>query len=55
MILEVAELNMLRFSLGVRRLDRISNEHIIGTIQGQSERGQSEIVWTCAEEYGCNK
>ncbi|KAK3546857.1 hypothetical protein QTP86_003757 [Hemibagrus guttatus] len=29
--LEVAELKMLRFSLGVTRLDRIRNEHIRGT------------------------
>ncbi|KAK3546326.1 hypothetical protein QTP70_025678 [Hemibagrus guttatus] len=29
--LEVAELNMLRFSLGVTRLDRIRNEYIRGT------------------------
>ncbi|MCJ8729789.1 hypothetical protein PDJAM_G00110470 [Pangasius djambal] len=29
--LEVAELKMLRFSLGVTRLDRIRNEYIIGT------------------------
>ncbi|KAK3517150.1 hypothetical protein QTP86_003947 [Hemibagrus guttatus] len=29
--LEVAELKMLRFSLGVRRLDRIRNEYIRGT------------------------
>ncbi|KAK3510097.1 hypothetical protein QTP70_026828 [Hemibagrus guttatus] len=29
--LEVAELKMLRFSLGVTRLDRIGNEHIRGT------------------------
>ncbi|KAK3557825.1 hypothetical protein QTP86_002923 [Hemibagrus guttatus] len=29
--LEVAELKMLRFSLGVTRLDRIRNEYIRGT------------------------
>lgn len=31
--LEVAELKMLRFSLGVTRMDRIRNEHIRGTAQ----------------------
>lgn len=31
--LEVAELNMLRFSLGVTRVDRIRNEYIRGTAQ----------------------
>ena len=31
--LEVAELKMLRFSLGVTRLDKIRNEHIRGTAQ----------------------
>ncbi|XP_058265331.1 uncharacterized protein zgc:85858 isoform X2 [Hemibagrus wyckioides] len=35
--LEVAELKMLRFSLGVTRLDRIRNEYIRGTAHvGQS-------------------
>ena len=32
--LEVAELKMLRFSLGVTRMDRIRNENIRGTAQG---------------------
>ena len=31
--LEVAGLKMLRFSLGVMRMDRIRNEQIIGTAQ----------------------
>ena len=31
--LEVAELKMLRFSLGVTRMDTIRNEHVRGTVQ----------------------
>ena len=31
--LEVAELKMLRFSLGVTRMDRIRNEYVRGTVQ----------------------
>lgn len=33
--LEVSELNMLRFSLGVARLDRIRSEHIRGKAQAE--------------------
>ena len=31
--MEVAELNMLRFSLGVTRMDNIRNEYIRGRVQ----------------------
>ena len=52
--LEVAELKMLRFSLGVTRMDRIRNEYIRGTVQvgrfGDKVRGEIEMVWTCAQE-----
>ena len=52
--LEVAELKMLRFSLGVTRMDRIRNEYIRGTAQvgrfGDKVRGEIEMVWTCAQE-----
>lgn len=33
--MEVSELNMLRFSLGVARLDRIRSEHIRGKAQAE--------------------
>ena len=53
--MEVVELKMLRFSLGVTRMDNIRNEYIRGTAQvGQfgekSTRGETEVVWTCTEE-----
>ena len=53
--LEVAELKMLRFSLGVKRMDRFRNEVIRGTTHtgrpGEKARnGLIEMVWTCAEE-----
>ena len=34
--MEVAELKMLRFSLGVTRMDKIRNEYIRGTAQVES-------------------
>ena len=37
--LAVAELKMLRFSLGVARMDKIKNEFILGTAQVR------QIVW----------
>ena len=52
--MEVAELKMLRFSLGVTRMDKIWNEYIRGTAQvgrfGENTRGETEVVWTCTEE-----
>ena len=50
--LEVAELKMLRFSLGVTRMDKIRNEYFRGTAQvgkfGEKtqSRGKTEAVWT---------
>ena len=58
--IEMAELNMLRFSLGVTRMDKIRNVYIKGTSQVGSfgEKTQKArlrwygrfIVWTCTEE-----
>ena len=44
---------MVRYSLGVTRIDRIRNKHIRGTAEvgrlGDNVR-KIETVWTCAEE-----
>ena len=52
--MEVGELKMLRFSLGVTRMDKIRNEYIIRTAQvgwfGEKARGKTVLVWTCTEE-----
>ncbi|KAK3530930.1 hypothetical protein QTP70_006515 [Hemibagrus guttatus] len=53
--LEVAELKMLRFSLGVTRLDRIRNEYIRGTahvgrLGDKVREARFKMVWTCSEE-----
>ena len=51
--MEVAELKMLRFSLGVTRMDKIGNAYIRGTAHvgrfGENTRGKIEVVWTCTE------
>ena len=46
--LNVAEMKMLRFALGVTRKDRIKNEHIRGTVKvGQISRKvrESRLRW----------
>ena len=51
--MEVAELKMLRFSLGVTTMDRIRNECIRGTggkVWRENTRGTTELVWTSTEE-----
>ena len=46
--LEVAEVKMLTFSLGVMRMDWIRNENIRGTahVRCYMLDGQAEMVWT---------
>ena len=48
--MEVAELKMLRVSLGVTRMDKNRNECIRGTVWRENTRGKTEMVWTCTEE-----
>ena len=43
--MEVAEMKMLRFALGVTRKDKIRNKYI----RNEDEGGQAEMVWTCHE------
>ena len=54
--LEVAELKMLRYSLGVTKLDKIKSEYIRGmahvTRLRQAERRETKMVWTHDEEGG---
>ena len=52
--LEAAEVKMLRFSVGVMRMDRITNEYprdsVCLMIWRESQRSQTEMAWTCTEE-----
>ena len=47
--MEVAELKILLFSLGVTRMDNIRNEYIRGAAQagkfGENTSGKTEVVW----------
>ena len=52
--MEVAELKLLRFSLGVTRMDNIRNECIrgntaCGTVWGENTRGKTKVVWICTD------
>ena len=56
--MEVAELKMLRFSLGVTRMDKIMQECVGlhqrdntgGKVWRENTRGKTEVVWTSTEE-----
>lgn len=52
--LEVADMKIMRFSLGATRIDRIRNKYIRGTAHvrgfGDTERGQTEMIWTSPAE-----
>ena len=52
--MEVAELKMLRFSLGVTRMNKIRNEYIGGTAQvGRfGEKTREAIDWGGMDMYG---
>ena len=48
----VAEMKMLRFAMGVKRKDKITNEYIRSTVKVERlgikmKGGQAEVVWTC--------
>lgn len=51
--MEMAELKKLRFALRAMEMDRIKYEYIDQrdssgwTLQGQSKRGEIEVVWIC--------
>ena len=54
--MEVAELKMLRFSLGVTKMDKIRNDYTVqrestgGTVWRENTRGETKVVWTCTAE-----
>ncbi|KAL7834762.1 hypothetical protein SRHO_G00290090 [Serrasalmus rhombeus] len=49
--LEVAEMKMLRFSLGVTRMDKIRNEQIRGTVKLQIKALASDIFKGKKDNY----
>ena len=48
--MEVAELKMLRFALGVTRMDKIRNEYIRGYLDKKTREARLRWKWTCTEE-----
>ena len=52
---EAAELNRLRFSLGVTSMDKVRNENIrdtaqVGRFEEITREARLPVVWTCTEE-----
>ena len=49
--MEVAELKMVRWALGVTRKDKIRNEYVRGTAKiaklGEKSECEATLVWTC--------
>lgn len=43
---------ILRFSLGVTRIDKSRNEYIRGAAQVDKIEGETEMVWIWAEDSG---
>ena len=48
--MEIVEMKMLRFAMGVTRKDKIKNKYIRGTVRNEHDGGQTEVIWTCYEE-----
>ena len=51
--MEVVEMKMLRFAMGVTRKDKIRNEHIRSTVkveQLEMKMREGMLRWTCHEE-----
>ena len=47
--LETTELKMLRFSMGVSRMDKIRNQYVWGTahVRRLNDKMKTKMVWSC--------